>query len=125
MLSLVELLSKYDGEELTVSDYDALSAFVKKHLVGYEVAKRSTSSKSPKLPLGVEHFDGAPHNPITGYELSGDRFCELLDLNNIGQYATKMQWESVGRKTIGAPSIRVSVYGKEAVYYAIEGTKEA
>lgn len=120
MSKLINLLNNHCGN-LSDDEIAAISSFVKLNMKNHKLT--AIKQDGPKFPLGVAHFDGFPHNPISGFELSGEQYEVLCGLDFIGQYATKKQWASIGRVVIGEPVLTTETWGRQVFYYAYEQTK--
>ena len=120
MPKLKDVLLEVDGV-FCLDDFNALNDFLISQKTGWELKRKKQKTSLP--PLGVADPDGRVLNPVSGFELSHEKFHPLIEIDGCGQFATATQWKSIGRSVFGAPSLVVKVYKSTVGYYSYENTR--
>lgn len=121
MSEFFDFLEKYN-RPLTDMEQDALNSFIKRN------ARDILPKKKAKMKYAPGFEKGCAYNPVTDYDYNGDGYESLIELYKssdiCGQFASKKQWESVGRKIKdgAAPSLEREVYANLVEYYPYEDT---
>ena len=113
------------GVELTQSEFDAVKKLVRECAPGYVITR--AQKRSAKMPLGQASEMAV--NPLTGYRYGHETGAELIAIakanNWCGQFAGKVQWETLGRNVNDGekPALSyLSIYKKPINLFAYEQT---
>lgn len=126
-----EIEERMKGAELTQSEFEAVKKLVRECAPGYSISK--VQKRSSKIPLGTPQYSDdriQAVNPLTGYvygyETGGELVTFAKENGWCGQFAGKVQWETLGRsvKEGQEPILSyLSIYKKPINLYAYEQTE--
>ena len=122
-LLILELQKVLDGGE-TLGETHKLIIDQLLRKEGLKIGNATTYAKPPKMdiPLQCE----TPVNPFTGVCYKENEFIagDFETSETLGQYATRKQWQSIGRKCLGNPTYKRRLYGNNIEFFSYEQTEQ-